>query len=85
MCVIVNVLGCVFAPVDFPFMSGCRANAEGSILREDVVTVPARHFPPQRKVCVTECVHFSTHCYFFITKGNLTLLFRNRVTKMLRN
>lgn len=64
MCVFANALGCVcFAPVDFPFMSGSRARAEGSILREDVVTVPAWHFPPQRKVCVTESVHFSTRSF----------------------
>lgn len=76
MCVIVNVLSCVFAPVDFPFMSGCRAGAEGSILREDVVTVPARHFPPERKVCVTESAHFSTHCDFFQNQGELNSFFK---------
>lgn len=76
-----------FALIDFPFMSGCRASAEGSILREDVVTVPARHFPPQRKVCVTERVPFSTRwCFvlFFHNQGERFTFFKNDVTSLLK-
>lgn len=48
--------------IDFSFMSGSWARAWGSILREDVSTVPVQHFPPQRKVCVTEWAYF----FFFL-------------------
>lgn len=45
-----------FLYIDFSFMSGNWASTEGSILREDVSTVPVQHFPSKRKVCVTDRV-----------------------------